>query len=81
MWTGKTDQTEEMPRLIYVFSGSIGHFVGFAMLWLKCSFSECYQIHTLGYQQFSYPASTPAITKNIKEMTDGKETLNSLKSG
>ena len=28
MWTAKTDQTEQMPRLI--FAGRTAHFVGFA---------------------------------------------------
>ena len=27
-------QTRRMPRLIWVFTGCIGHFVGFVMLWL-----------------------------------------------
>ena len=34
MWSSKTDQTERMPRLIWVFAGRTGHFVGFVMLWL-----------------------------------------------
>ena len=34
MQTAKTDQTVWMPRLIRVFAGRTGHFVGFAMLWL-----------------------------------------------
>ena len=29
-----SDQTERMPRLIWVFAGRTGHFVGFVMLWL-----------------------------------------------
>ena len=28
------DQTEWMPRLILVFAGHTGHFVGLVMLWL-----------------------------------------------
>ena len=34
MQTAKTDQTVRMPRLIRVFDGCTGHFVGFVMLWL-----------------------------------------------
>ena len=34
--TAKTDQTGRMPRLIRVFAGRTGHFVGFVMLSLKC---------------------------------------------
>ena len=33
--TAKTDQTGWMPRLICLFTGHIGHFVGFIRLWLK----------------------------------------------
>ena len=29
------DQTGRMPRLIWVFAGCTGHFIGFVMLWLK----------------------------------------------
>ena len=29
-----SDQTGRMPRLIWVFTGHIGHFVGFVMRWL-----------------------------------------------
>ena len=32
--TFKTDQTERMPRLIWVFAGRTCHFVGFVMRWL-----------------------------------------------
>ena len=32
----KTDQTGQMPRLIWVFGGRICHFVGFVGLWLIC---------------------------------------------
>ena len=31
MPTAKTDQTMQMPRLIWVFTGCTGHFVGFVM--------------------------------------------------
>ena len=34
-----SDQTGRMPRLIWVFAGCTGHFVGFVMSWLKCSLS------------------------------------------
>ena len=34
MQTAKTDQTGRMPRLISVFTGCTGHFVGFVMLQL-----------------------------------------------
>ena len=36
MWTVKTDQTGQMPRLIWVFAGHTCHFVGFVMRWLIC---------------------------------------------
>ena len=32
--TEKTDQTGQMPRLIWVFAGRTGHFVSFVMRWL-----------------------------------------------
>ena len=35
MWTEKTDQTGQMPKLIWIFAGCTGHFVGFVMMWLK----------------------------------------------
>ena len=35
-----SDQTGRMPRLIWVFAGRTGNFVGFDMMWLIC---------TLGY--------------------------------
>ena len=35
MWTVKT----WMPRLIWVFAGCTGHFVGFVMLWFNVPFS------------------------------------------
>ena len=35
MRTAKTDQTLRMPRLIWVFAGHTGHFVGFVVLWLN----------------------------------------------
>ena len=39
MWTAKTDQTGQMPRLICVFLLRISHFVGFVMrlltYWMK----------------------------------------------
>ena len=31
-----SDQTGWMPRLIWVFAGRTGHFVGFVMRWLIC---------------------------------------------
>ena len=36
MQTAKTDQTGQMPRLIWVFAMRTGHFVGFVMLQLIC---------------------------------------------
>ena len=38
MRTAKTDQPGLMPGLPWVFAGHIGHFVGFVLLRLKCSF-------------------------------------------
>ena len=35
-----SDQTRRMPRLIWVMAGRTGHFVGFAMRWLKCE-NDC----------------------------------------
>ena len=40
MWTAKT---ERMPRLICVFTGRTGHFVGFVMLRLISAISEFIQ--------------------------------------
>ena len=36
-----SDQTLRMPRLIWVFAGHTGHFVGFVLQWLIC-FSRNY---------------------------------------
>ena len=44
MQTLKTDQTERMPRLIRVFAGRAGHFVGFGKLRLMI-FSCCHSNH------------------------------------
>ena len=38
--TAKTDQTGWMPRLIWVFAGCTGHFVGFVMLRLKYTVND-----------------------------------------
>ena len=38
MRTTKSDQTELMPRLLWVFVGHMEHFVGFVLLRLKSSF-------------------------------------------
>ena len=40
MRTAKTDQTGRMTRLIWVFSGYTGHFVGFVMHRLICNLGE-----------------------------------------
>ena len=40
MRTAKTDQTGRMPRLIGVFVGRTGHFVGFVMRQLIFAFGE-----------------------------------------
>ena len=37
-WTVKTDQTVLIAKLIRVFAGRIGHFVGFVVLWLILSY-------------------------------------------
>ena len=42
MWTAKTDQTGQMPRLIWVFAGCTCHFVGFVIQWLICTYSHFY---------------------------------------
>ena len=34
MQTEKTDQTGQMPRLIWIFAGRTGHFVSLVMRWL-----------------------------------------------
>ena len=36
MWAAKTAQTGQMPRLILIFAGHIGRFVGSVVLWLIC---------------------------------------------
>ena len=36
-----SDQTERMPRLIWVFTGCICHFVGFVMRWPNCVYIQC----------------------------------------
>ena len=35
-----SDQTGQMPRLIWVFAGCTCHFVGFVMRWLKFSLAQ-----------------------------------------
>ena len=35
-----SNQTGRMPRLIRVFAGRTGHFVGFVLLWLKCTYIQ-----------------------------------------
>ena len=40
MRTAKTAQTGRTPRLIRVFAGHSGEFVGFVMPRLKCRFKE-----------------------------------------
>ena len=35
MQTVKTDQTGWMHRLLFVFAGHTGHFIGFVMRWLS----------------------------------------------
>ena len=35
MQTAKTDQTGQMPKLIWVFTGRTYHFVGFVSMWLN----------------------------------------------
>ena len=42
-----SDQTGQMPSLIQVFNGCIGHFVGFVMLWLN--FLVNVNEHTIWY--------------------------------
>ena len=37
-----TDQTGQMPRLIWIFAGCTRHFVGFVMRWLNYLLSTCY---------------------------------------
>ena len=36
-----SDQTRQMPRLIWVLTGLTGNFVGFVVLWLTCKLSDC----------------------------------------
>ena len=47
-----TDQTGWKPRLIWVFTGHTGHFVGFVMLWLKL------RVKTLNTSNISWKTST-----------------------
>ena len=35
--TEDADQTRQMPRMTWVFTGRTGHFDRFVMLWFKCS--------------------------------------------
>ena len=45
MRTAKTDQTGQMPRLIWVFAGPTGHVVIFVMLQFKIKFSVPDEVH------------------------------------
>ena len=45
MWTVKTDQTGRKPRLIEVFTGRTGHFVGFVLLRAKYGFTKHFIKH------------------------------------
>ena len=40
MRTAKTGQTGQMTKLIWVFAGRTGHFVGFVMRMLICNLGE-----------------------------------------
>ena len=39
-----SDQSGRMPRLIRIFTGCTGHFVGFVMLWLIWSNVNCFNV-------------------------------------
>ena len=39
-----SDQTGRMPRLIWVFAGRTGHFVGFVMKWLSYCYDPCFLV-------------------------------------
>ena len=41
-----SDQTGQMLRLIWVFAGHTGHFVGFVMLWFICLFVKQYLLQS-----------------------------------
>ena len=45
MRTAKTDQTGQMPRLIWVFTGSIYHFAGFVMKRLISCNASFFEMH------------------------------------
>ena len=52
MRTAKTDQTGWMPRLIWVFAGRTGYFVGFVMRQLKTNRLFCWFCHAAAQIQY-----------------------------
>ena len=53
-----TDQTGRMPRLIWVFTGRTGHFVGFVLRWLK---SICFICEQRRFWQYFVDAYVSAV--------------------
>ena len=72
-WAHSEDacQTRRMPRLIRVFTGCIGHFVGFVMLWLiylfLFSWSKKKSMHLLAPSATfkEYPLNTLEYSSSI----------------
>ena len=54
-----SDQTGRMPRLIWVFAGGTGHFVGFVMRWLKWTLLEGQKKYTCVSGFPTYPNFCP----------------------
>ena len=44
VYSEDSDQSGRMPRLIRIFTGCTGHFVGFVMLWLIWSNVNCFNV-------------------------------------
>ena len=67
-----TDQTGWMPRLIWVFAGRTGHFVGFVMHWLNYYFRKTDQKQLNIILQFpaKYPDDTIVTELTSKTLSD-----------
>ena len=76
-----SDQTGWMPRLIWVFAGRTGHFIGFVVLQLTSTYSfffilhqdllHCYNRLFLSVPSFKY-LSTNVTKQSVQNSTLGK---------
>ena len=60
--TAKTDPTGRMPRLIWIFAGRKGHFVGFDMRWL--TLRKCILIFASGLRNLNHNSEGRALYRS-----------------